>query len=243
MEGYAVFLHHPDALPWQELAPIIALHPRYTMLDGRSMARRGVSRLLFKGCPRPVAKAVVAELNARGCEALVVADSDLVPNPAAEHVRNADCTGDGLRVHELFGGHMTVPWEKIILLTAGLICSPRERKVSRGGLAPKPIPATPPPDREGRILCLDVYSLTHRPHKRINRRHFNYDYLGPRLLPNSLENFVSLVADLRKFCSRARVSPAVEAISGRRWRELPLFFNEYDFDQDNLWFLQTLRAV
>lgn len=240
MVGYSVFLHHPDAIPWQQMASIIALHPKYTLADGRQMARRGVSKMLFQNCPLPLANKLRMALETAGCEALVIADKDLVPNPAAEHIRNADCLEQGLRLHEPFGGTEILPWDKIILLTAAVIRS-RSELMGRAGLQGQF--ATPPPDRNGRSLQLDIYSLTRRPHKRINRRHFNYDYLGSRLRPNSLDNFVQMVNDLHQRCVKARFAPAVESIRNRDWQALPIFSTERDFDMDNLWYLQQLRAT
>ena len=90
---------------------------------------------------------------------------------------------------------------------------------------------------------LDIFSVQpQKRHYRIEQKSFNYDYLGPRLRPNSSENFRLFIEDLVGFAKDAYGNRGINAyLSGEELEKLDYYDLDH-FDEENLWLLQLIRT-
>lgn len=206
---WVVFCGSLGSLGVQERVEILAMHPLYTRADAQLQARRWGGPRIAEVPDRGAAEAMVAALQARGLDAFSVARGALIPNPAPQAVRNADCLEAGLEIEPPTGPRCLVPWSAFLLLTGGVLRSnPRQ-------------------------YYLDAYVRALPPHLRFLSGEFNFDYLGARKAAVSRANFRCLVEDLAGHAHGARKGPAVEALVGGDFDAVPVYDSLAEFEEWN----------
>jgi len=120
-ETWAVIVEAGEVRDWQRVAdPIVEAMgvPRY---DAIRMSRR-CTGLFACAVERGAAERAAAVLSAAGETAFAIPAAE-IPDPGrANPIHNADCLPDGFRVQvDLAGKLMTLPWDEVRLLVAGVV--------------------------------------------------------------------------------------------------------------------------
>ncbi len=215
--SFVVFCRNIAALDQPRLATLLHLHPSFTRADALIHSRRGVGPRVAEVPVQAAAESMVAICVEAGLDAFWVPTGDLVPNPTAKVIRNADCIGQGIEIEPVTGGRVLIPWADFVLLTCGVIR-----------------------DRAGQG-CIDAYTRSATPHLRFVRDEFNFDYLAARKQPGTRLNFPIFAGDLISGAAGARRVPGLEALAAGDFDGVPEFASYAAFEDANLCELAQLQ--
>jgi hypothetical protein len=214
---WAVFCGEAASLETRDLAAILELHPLFTKSDAMIRARRGPGPRIADVPEQAAADAMVSACRAHGLDSFTIARADLIPNPAAQVIRNADPVEAGLEIEPTSGARFVIPWTDFILVTCGaLTTGPRQ-------------------------FILDAYVRAAPPHLRFLNGEFNFDYLGERKLAVSRLNFCRFAGDLVAGAAAARRSPSVDALAAGEFDAVPRFKDLGEFEAWNHFTLALMQ--
>jgi hypothetical protein len=114
-----------EKLPPEKRGPLAEL-AREALHRGGVRVNRHYLGILVEGLTRERAEQVVSEFRALGMETELREMAQLVPNPRAVQLRNADCLAHGLVAQDMYGRERVHPWDTILLLCGGAL--PFEKK-------------------------------------------------------------------------------------------------------------------
>jgi hypothetical protein len=256
---HAVLQKTLEVLPLEKREPLLQL-AREALHRGGGRINREYVGILAEDVPLARAQQLANELRAVGVETQLRAMKQLVPNPRAVQIHNADCVLRGFVLQDAMGGELVLPWDKKLMMCAvaikqevkeqqTVIADSPSRDVGAVFMAPRgfgslrpgyrPVATTRTVTRTVILWVLDIYTLTAMPHVRIIHNKFNYDYLGERKGVDGRQNFRLMAQDLDRFAPKAARNEAFDEFV--RGGELPLYESIKRFDEENRWRLQWLR--
>jgi hypothetical protein len=171
---------------------------------------------LARGLEKAQAEQLVAELKTAGHESVLKERGDLIRANEVLRVRRAELRDDALHVEVgLLGKLSPLPWESLSLVSIGRVqvaktttVKKTKRKVglSKAGLAmgvPMPtLKKTTTTTTETELdedLVLQLVFGEEGVVREFRPSHFDYGYLGDRLLPMARDNFILFLADLATY--------------------------------------------
>src|SRR3989442_444076 len=100
---FAVLQTRLEKLTGEKLGPMLQLNRELMYTVGTTKHGRDYSGILAENLSAERAQKLVDELRAVGVETEMRDMAQMVPNPRAFQVRNADCVSAGLAVQDLYG--------------------------------------------------------------------------------------------------------------------------------------------
>ena len=119
-----------------EIPPVESLkrafrHTKFlTPLDAFAIARDGFGVLVHR-LSLENASALQGALRTEGIETEIVAETDLVPLPAAKFTNRLDCTPGSLVIYDPLGRDFNVEWQHILLVAAGNVLITEMKRVEK----------------------------------------------------------------------------------------------------------------
>lgn len=256
---YAVLQKTLEHLPLEKREPLLQLS-REVLYRGGGRINREYVGILAEDVPLARAQQLANELRAVGVETELRPMNQLVPNPRAIQIHNADCVPRGFVLQDAMGGELVQPWDKKLMFCAvavkqevkeqrtviedsplrdygPMFMAPRGFGSMRRGY--RPVATTRTVTRTVIVWVMDIYTLTTMPHVRIVHNKFNYDYLAERKQVDGRLNFRLMAQDLDRFAPQAVRNEAFNDFV--RGGELPQYDSIKRFDEENRWRLQWLR--
>jgi hypothetical protein len=225
--------------------------PGLTPMDAHILGNDAFG-ILVKGFSEPQASAMQGALRIEGVETEIL-DQALLPVLPAKHiVHRLDCTPEHLMIFDSSSRGFALEWRHVIFIAAGAVRltefvreRQRREKISYtgNGLPIRDLDYDLVSREEQNIhLIAEIIVVGGTLRYSLQADKFNFDYLGPRKMPETAANFALLVRDLVQFGTVAALNQGAETIQNGATNVFT-YPSQNAFSEEIVWSLWQLKKL